>query len=146
MPELRTTAVGLLLALAAFRGYTEELPLPQMPPEQLIREVVYNELHDHHQHSYWRYWIARRAQNETMLEQQVETTGGPITVATLADGHPLSAAAHQQEQTRLNRLLTSPEDQARHLRQYSQDEERIGRIVAMLPGAFLYDFDGQQNG
>ena len=146
MPKLGTTALLFALLLTAFRGYTEDLPPPSQPPEQLVREVVYNELHDHQQHGYWRYWIARRVQNETMLEQQVETAGGPITVVTQANGHPLSGTAEQQEQARLNRLLASPQEQARHLRQYGQDEARVGRILALLPDAFLFQYDGEENG
>jgi hypothetical protein len=146
MPEMRNTALLLILMLAAFRGHTEDLPPPSLPAAQLVREVVYNEMHDHQQHGFWRYWIARRVQNQTMLEQQVETAGGPITVVTLANGHPLSGAARQQEQAQLNHLLVSPQEQARHLRQYGQDEARVGRILTMLPDAFLFDYDGQENG
>jgi hypothetical protein len=146
MLELRTTAVWFVLAISVYRGRGEELPPPPQLPAQLVREVVYNELHDHQQHGYWRYWIARRVQNDTLIEDQVETAGGPVALVTLADGRPLKPAARQQEQARLNRLLVSPQEQARHLRQYGQDEERIGRIVALLPDAFLYDLDGQENG
>ncbi|MGA3372899.1 MAG: hypothetical protein ABSC48_14175 [Terracidiphilus sp.] len=32
---------------------------PPMPPGQLVREVVYNELHNHERHGYWRYWVER---------------------------------------------------------------------------------------
>src|SRR5579863_922612 len=46
---------------------------------QLVREVVYNELHDHNNHGYWRYWIQQRIQNATRLEEEVETNDGPVT-------------------------------------------------------------------
>jgi hypothetical protein len=42
--------------------------------------------------------------------------------------------------------MTSPQEQARHLRDYNRDEERIGRIVRMLPDAFLYEYDGEEKG
>jgi hypothetical protein len=135
--------VFLLPALSIHAQAPPQLP---EPAPQLIREVVYNELNDHRQHAYWRYWIARHAQSGTILEDQVETLGGPVTVDTLLNGKPLSTAARQQEQAGLERLRDSPQEQARHLRQYSQDEERVGRIVAMLPDAFLYEPDGEENG
>ncbi len=146
MPGLCKKVLLLVLTLTAYRGDAEDLPPPQLPPDQLVREVVYNEMHDHQQHGYWRYWIARRVQNETMLEQQVETAGGPITVVTFANGRPLNGTARQQEQARLSRLLTSPQEQARHLRQYGQDEARVGKILTLLPDAFLFEFDGQEKG
>jgi hypothetical protein len=138
----------LLLPVLPVHAQISAQPSAQLPepPKQLIREVVYNELNDHRQHAYWRYWIARRAQNGTILEDQVETAGGPVTVATLLNGKPLGSAARRQEQAGLERLRDSPQEQARHLRQYAQDEERVGRIVAMLPDAFLFEPDGEENG
>jgi hypothetical protein len=119
---------------------------PPTPAGQLVREVVYNELNDHQRHGYWRYWIERRTQAGTRLEEQVETAEGPITRLVLRNGHVLTAEEDQQEEERLERLLASREEQARHLKQYDEDEERIGRILAMLPTAFVYSYDGEENG
>ena len=117
-----------------------------IPPAQLVREVVYNELHDHDRHGYWRYWIERHAQSHTRLVQQVETVDGPVTRLDLADGLPLDGAGRVEEQERILHLLGSPDEQARHRREYAEDEKRIGRIVALLPDAFLYEYDGEENG
>ncbi len=32
------------------------------------------------------------------------------------------------------------------MKQYDEDEERIGRILALLPEAFVYEYDGEENG
>jgi hypothetical protein len=117
-----------------------------MPAGQLVREVVYNELHDHQSHGYWRYWVERHTAKETRVEEQIETADGPISQLTLTDGRPLSAEVQQQEQSRLERLLSSPSEQARHLQEYEEDEKRIGRILALLPDAFLYTYAGKENG
>jgi hypothetical protein len=146
MPLLPKTLAWLALVLSVHAVCAQGLAAPAEPPAQLIREVAYNELNDHQQHGYWRYWIARRTPSGITAEMQVETSGGPVAMPVLANGGPLNPVARQQEQARLDRLLDSPLEQARHLRQYEQDEERIGRIVAMLPDAFLFSFDGQENG
>jgi len=117
-----------------------------MPPSQLVREVVYNELHDHEVHGYWRYWIERHSQKGTRLDEQIETAEGPITRFDRSNGHPLDAAERLAEQDRLNHLLNSPAEQARHRQEYAEDEKRIGRIVALLPDAFLYEYSGEENG
>jgi hypothetical protein len=117
-----------------------------IPAGQLVREVVYNELNDHHAHGYWRYWIERRTAHETRLEDQVETAQGPVTRLALADGQPPSAESRQQDDQRLQRLLSSPAEQAHHFEEYEEDEKRIGRILALLPDAFLYQYDGEENG
>jgi hypothetical protein len=118
---------------------------PAMPAGQLVREVVYNERNDHERHGYWRYWVERRTQAGTRVEEQVETADGPIARLALSDGRPLTSEAQQEEQDRLQRLLDSPDEQARHLKQYDEDEERIGRILALLPDAFVYEYDGEEN-
>jgi len=119
---------------------------PPMPASQLIREVVYNELQDHKSHGYWRYWIDRHTSGGTQLDDQVETAQGPLTRLALTNGRALSPEAQQQEQARLRSLVNSPEEQTRHRRDYDDDESNIGHIVALLPTAFLVEYDGEENG
>ena len=145
MRMLRVAVAVVMLAWKARSAFAQQAQLPA-PPAQLVREVVYNELNDHQRHGYWRYWIERRTQNGTAMEEQVETAGGPVAWVTAGNGRPISPEARAQEQARLEHLLASPQEQARRLRQYGQDEERIGRIVSMLPDAFLYDLDHEGNG
>jgi hypothetical protein len=120
-------------------------PQQPTPPGQLVREVIYNELNDHHGHGYWRYWIERHTPRETRLEDQVETAQGPITRLSLSNGRLLSLEAEQQEQARLQHLLTSTSEQSKHRQEYQEDENRIGQILSLLPDAFLYEYDGDEN-
>jgi hypothetical protein len=139
-------AAGLLAAVqGALCVYAQQSP-PPLPASQLVREVVYNELRDHERHGYWQFLVQRRTQQQTQLEDQVETAQGPIARLALNDGRPLSSEAEREEQARLQHLLESPGEQAKHLRAYQEDEDRIGRILAMLPDAFLYEQDGDENG
>jgi len=132
--------------LAATMGAGRAPAQTQMPAGQLVREVIYNEQHDHQRHGAWRYWIEKHSPAGTRIEEQVETADGPVNRLTLSDGHPLSVAAQEAEEARLERLLNSPGEQARRLRHYDEDEERIGRILALLPDAFLYEYDGEESG
>jgi len=145
MRRLWLTA-GLVMAVqGALCVHALQSP-PPMPAGQLVREVVYNELRDHERHGYWQFLVERHIQQQTRLEDQVETAQGPIARLALSNGQPLSPEAEQEEQARLQRLLASPAEQAKHLRAYQEDEDRIGRILAMLPDAFLYEYDGDENG
>jgi hypothetical protein len=105
----------------------------------LVREVVYNEVHDHDTHGYWRYWIERYSGKETKVEETVETPDGPVARLELTDGHALTAEARAEEDHRLRELLNSPGEQAQRRKAYVEDERRIGRILALLPDAFLYE-------
>ncbi len=136
----------MLGILAATHWACHAQSRPSMSAGKLVNEVVYNELHDHQSHGFWRYWIERNSRVGTQLETQVETADGPINRLALTDGFPLTPEAQDQEQARLERLLNSPEEQARHMKQYDEDEERIGRILSLLPDAFLYEYDGEENG
>jgi len=111
-----------------------------------VREVVYNELHDHERHGWWRYWIEKHAARETRVEEQVETEDGPVTRTVLLNGHPLDARGQEQEAEKLHALMNSPSELANHKQAYLDDEKRIGRIVALLPEAFLYEDEGEDHG
>lgn len=115
------------------------------PPHDMVREVVFNELHDHQAHGYWRYWIAQHA-DQNRVSEQVETADGPVTRVVSLAGRQLSREAAQQEEAKLRQLLNSPEEQARRRQAYADDERRIGRIVALLPDAFDFEYAGEQDG
>jgi hypothetical protein len=139
-------AVGIL-AVTQGACYAQAQQFQQaVSAGQLVREVVYNELHDHQGHGYWRYWIEQRMPKETRLKVQVETAEGPVTRLSQSNGRPLSIEDQQEEQARLDHLLNSPGEQARHRQEYADDEKHIGRIVALLPDAFLFEYAGEENG
>ena len=123
-----------------------EPPETTEPATKLVREVVYNELHDHDAHGFWRYWVEHRSARGTRVEEQVETCDGPITRAVLNNGRPLDEQGRELEEARLRELLHSPGEQASHRQAYHDDESRIGRILTLLPDAFLFEDAGQENG
>ena len=145
MRKLLTAFVISVLAAAGVCCRAQQLRL-DIAPVQLIREVVYNELHDHQGHGYWRYWIDRHSSGGETIEEQVETPSGPVTMLEESNGRPLTTQAADGEREKIRQLLTSAGEQASHLRQYRQDEGRIGKIVSLLPDAFLFDFDGMEDG
>jgi hypothetical protein len=131
---------------AVTQGFCCAHAQPLMPADQLVREVVYNELHDHVSHGYWRYWVDSHTPKGSLREEFLETADGPVTRIELSNGHPLDAQGRQLDQERLHRLLSSPAEQARHRQEYDDNEKRIGRIVAMLPDAYLFEYAGEENG
>jgi hypothetical protein len=112
----------------------------------LVREVVYNELHDHDQHGYWRYWVEQHGQNDTRIEEQVETVDGPVGRVLLHNGQRMDAESEQVEEARLRALLNSPGQQASLRQAYREDEDRVGHILGLLPDAFLFQDAGMENG
>lgn len=152
--RMRLLALGFLICAALATAQPASLPAASAPavpplaisPAQLVHEVVFNELNDHQRHGYWRYWVARRTARELRVEEQVETPDGPVGRLQLVGGHPLEPSAREQERVRLDSLLHSSDEQARLRRDHAEDERRIGRIVALLPDAFLYELIGETGG
>ena len=132
------------LALAVVPGQAA-MP-PDEPAGQLVRETIYNELQDHNNHGYWRYWIQQRVQNDTRLEEQVETVDGPLKRLVQTNGQPLDAQTRKEERARLEHLVNSPQEQASHRKDYLEDEKHVAVIMALLPDAFLFENVGKEGG
>ena len=147
---MRVPAViwGIVVAAVVLvaRDCCAQAKLPAIPPGQLVREVVYNELGDHERHGYWRYFAEKHTQQGTMVEDQIETADGTVKELVLSNGRPLGRTARQVEREQLDHLLASDADKARLRREHFEDERRIGRILALLPDAFLFEYVNEESG
>jgi hypothetical protein len=112
----------------------------------LVRDVVYNELQDREHKSFWEYRVQKRVGQQTSAQEQVETRYGPIYRLIAKEGVPLDQAEQQEEDARLKSLLQNPGQQKKTKEQHEQDEQRLERLLALLPDAFLCDYDGQDGG
>lgn len=136
----------MLICIVAATAAAAPASHPAEPAHQLVREVVYNELHDHDAHGYWRYWIRASSADGAKLAEVVETPAGPIKRVVLSNGHPVDSESSQVERAKLDALANSPDAQASHKQAYRDDENRVRRIMALLPDAFCFDDLGEQNG
>jgi hypothetical protein len=117
----------------------------QEDPGRLVRETVYNELHDHDRHGYWRYWVQQKDDNGSRIEEQVETVDGPVGRLFIQNGRPLDEEREELERAKLLNLRNSRSEQASRRQAYREDEQRVGRILALLPDAFIYQDVGMEN-
>lgn len=133
-------AVGLCVCFGAAGAAAQQ---PE-PAKQLVREVVYNELHDHEAHGNWHYWIKQHGADGTRVSEQVETHDGPVTRVLLVNGQPVNDDARRSELAKLEALITSPAQQQNRREAYAEDEKRVSRILSMLPDAFILEDAGQE--
>ncbi len=61
-------------------------------------------------------------------------------------GKPLDAAAQKKETDRLNNLLRNSAEQARMKQDHEAEEQRLERLMGAMPEAFLYTYDGADDG
>src|ERR1035437_4990476 len=113
--------IGAGILAAASGGCFAWAQQPE-PAGQLVREVSYNELHDHERHGFWRYWVEKHLEKSTRLEEQVETSAGTLARLVSADGRPPDERTQQDEQARLDRLMRSPQEQASQRQSYEEEE------------------------
>jgi hypothetical protein len=112
------------------------------PAQELIKDVVFNELADHQHHGYFEYLDVKRTGQETIVKAEVETGTGRVNRLLAEDGRPLSAEQQAGESKRLEALLHDSSQRQKLLRDYQADEDRIARIVGLLPEGFVYQYDG----
>jgi hypothetical protein len=134
-------AVVLVVATAAPAQYQSSV-VPAVPPGELIKGVVANELRDREQLRKWMYVIEKREGNQSLTQEQVETRNGPLYRVLARDGVALTPDQRQQDNVRIDRLLHDTGQQAKLKRQYEDDEQKLEKLMRVMPDAFLYDYDG----
>ena len=92
----------LALTLASFSAHAAG---QAESPQQLIKDVVFNELTDHQHHSYFQYLDVKRSGGEMVLKAEVETSTGRMHRILAEDGKPLTAEQQAEESRRLETLL-----------------------------------------
>ena len=131
----------LLSSMTAARAQS-----PQESPHDLIKDVVYNELRGRESEGLWQYRTEKRVGRQTTQEQQIETRFGPIFRVLSRDGKPLTSDEQREETRRLEDLVHNPSKQAKVQREHEADEQRLDRLMRLMPDAFQCTYDGIENG
>jgi hypothetical protein len=110
------------------------------PPGQLIRDVVFNELHDRERDSHWEYRSDCSSPGRSYVREQVETDRGPVFRIVSENGQPLDADARLREDRRLDQYIHDPAEIARTEHAHEEDEDRLGNAIAIMPQALLFTY------
>lgn len=138
-------ASALLATLLALPLAAQQQPAPE-PAAQLVRDVIYNELHDPDHASYWEYLSARTTPGQSVVREQVETTHGPVFRILEKNGAPLTPTETQQETQRLDQYLHNPAAVARAAHDHDEDDARLASIMQILPQALIFTYDAPPTG
>lgn len=126
-------------------AFAVDTPIPQSAHD-LMKDVIYNELMDRQHESFWQYYIQKRMGSSTFTAVQVETKDGPLSRILTRDGKPLTADQQRIEDERVAKLVKNPAELARLKQTHDQDEERLMRLMKLMSGAFLYEYEGTDAG
>lgn len=141
--SLRRLMIAVVLAVSiAAPGQYRSSEVPVVPASELIHAVTANELRDRVQQRKWMYVIEKREGKQTLTQEQVETKSGPVYRLLAIDGIRLTSDQRQQDNARIDRLLHDTSQQSKLKQQYDDDEQKLEKLMRVMPQAFLYDYDG----
>ncbi len=89
-----------------------------------------------------RYCLRKSSPRLTSTKEILESADGDVARLFEIDDMPLSQAAEQTEQVRLDALLANPSLQQHRKQSEDSDTARAMKVLQVLPTAFLYQFAG----
>jgi hypothetical protein len=140
--EGATARLAIAFLLSVYCAAPAPAQTSPLPAAELVNVVVANELADRLGRRNWMYMVEKRDGKQTLTEEQVETKDGPLHRVLAIDGRPLDPDQDQQENARIDRLLHDPSEQLKIKRAHDDDEQKLERLMRLMPDAFLYDYDG----
>lgn len=138
--NLRHLPIALTLVVCVAASARDQSSL--LSAGELINEVVANELTDRAQQRKWMYLINKREGKHTLTEEQVETKDGPLYRLLAIDGAPLNPDQRQQDNARIDAFLHDPSQQLKFKQGHDGDEQKLEKMLRVMPEAFLYAYDG----
>jgi hypothetical protein len=136
----------LLLLWVGFVPAQAQPAAPALMPEQsqaLVERALATELRTAQDPAHpMRYRLRKTSPRLTSTKEILETKDGDVARLVAMFDKPLSSVDEQNEQTRLDTLLSDPSLQ-KHRKQGEQGDMGIVlKLLRMLPNAFLYQYSG----
>jgi hypothetical protein len=141
--------VLVLLLVAAGAPCMGQPAQQQQTPLQVITAMVQNEKEARHRRTYFRYTSVERSTRtggHLWTENVVETPDGLLRRLIAEDGKPLSPDRAAQEDRRIAALVRDPSALRADNADRRADEARMGKVLDILPKAFLFNADGMEGG
>lgn len=113
---------------------------------ELVRAAVANEVTAAGDSSKHMFRTRKQTPQGSQTRIYVETREAIAGMTVAYNDQPVTPLQLQGEEGRLAGLAGSPEQLSRKHLQEQETAERTLRIVKALPDAFLYDYDGEENG
>ena len=132
--------VSLALALST-AGQTSETAISPSAND-LVRRAVDNELASSNSKLRYSYRIRKQTPNGSSVKQVADTNDGQVSYLLMMNDQPLTDEQRRIEDEKNQKILNSPEEQRRRLKDQKDDERRANTLVKALPDAFIYEFDG----
>ena len=147
---LQEIAAGVLLIVSAVASQpagaqstppAKQVSLLAVPPRSWAVDLAANELVAlHHPHSYLRYRMHVVDGKGDMVRDVIESEAGSVARLILRDGRPLTEEEDKAERQRLNDMIASPSDFARHIKNDSSGRRMADSLIKLMPDAMIYTY------
>ena len=135
------TAVLVLAVTLSLSAQTSSIA-----PANLVRETADNELKAAHENASFMFRSRRETPHGSQTKLFVQTRDATAGLLIAINDHPLTEEQRRDEQTRLQNLISNPDELRRKQKQEKEDADRESRIMRALPNAFIYEYDGIETG
>jgi hypothetical protein len=119
---------------------------PAVPPNELVRHVVANEVKTDDQTVKYMFRERKQTPNGSQTKLMVQTRDAMVGMVVAINDQPLSQEQRRGELGRIQRFVNDPEELERKRKKEMEDSERVQRILKALPDAFLYEYNGTEAG
>jgi hypothetical protein len=133
-------AAGWMVTAVALHG--QEAAPAGMDATALVRRAIQRWPAEEKNHRPMQYLLRKQDDRHDTTKEIVETRDGDVARLVAVDGKPLSADADRAELERLDDLEKYPELQQHRKRSEQKDQDRVDRLLEMLPDAFVYRVEG----
>ena len=140
-------AVVIVLLLQTGFLFAAQTPASRVEKEisaqELVREMVHKEVSAQKgDQLYWRYREIDKSNGATKVYEVSETKDGNVRMLLAINGKPLTASQRQSQESQLRKVLQNPAQARRAAKARHKDGEKERELLAMLPNAFNFQYDG----
>src|SRR6266849_5449222 len=102
-----SAAFTLAILLLSMPARSQSVPGSQVSANDLARRVITNELKFQDDHSNWMYQLEKEQYGKKQVEEIIETREGSLSRLLSTNDRPLTAKQQQDEDQRVQELMTS---------------------------------------
>jgi hypothetical protein len=137
-------AVWVLVLAAACPGQSSISPYRD--PVDLVRRAVQNEIAAANSTSHFEFRGTKTTSKGSATRLYVETKEATAGLVIAYNGVPLTPDQRRDEESRIDRFVSNPEELQKKRQQERENNERTMRITSALPDAFIYEYAGEEPG
>ena len=110
-------------------------------PRSWVVDAVANELIAlHHPNSYLRYRMHVVDAKGDQVRDVIESKDGSVARLILKDGRPLTEEEDKAERQRLDAMIASPSDYAKHIKDDASGRKMADELMRLMPDAMTYTY------